>query len=69
MLRPSQERTAWLKPTAGLIRVEGTLRHWLRGTRRTPTTSSAVNTQLSARSLSRSTSSRDADVALLRCPE
>ena len=49
MLRPSQDNTAWLKPTAGLIKVEGTLRHWLRGIRRTPTTSSAANAQDSAR--------------------
>ena len=59
MLRPFQDKTAWLKPTAGLISVEGTLRHWLRGIRRTPTTSSAANTQVSARSVSRSTTSQD----------
>ena len=31
-LRSFQDKTAWLNPTAGLTRVEGTLRHWLRGT-------------------------------------
>ena len=44
-VRPSHERIAWLKPTAGLTRVEGTGPHWLRGTRRTPKTSSAPKAQ------------------------
>ena len=62
MLRPFHEKTAWLNPTAGLARVEGTARHWLRGTRWTPRTSSAAKAQVSARSRSRSTTSRgDAD--------
>ena len=57
-LRPSQEKTAWLKPTAGLTRVEGTVPHWPRGTRWTPATSSAAKAQVSARARSRRTTSR-----------
>ena len=58
MLRPFHDRTAWLNPTAGLTRVEGTGPHWLRGTRWTPRTSSAPKAQVSDRSRSRSTTSR-----------
>ena len=52
---PSQERTAWLKLTAGLARVEETLRSWPRARRWTPSTSSAAKTQISDRSRSRRT--------------
>ena len=58
MLRPSHERTAWLNPTAGLARVEGTAPHWARGTRWTPATSSAPKAQVSPRRRSRRTTRR-----------